>query len=53
MRDGYALQVRAYPAQDAQAPLVVMVHGSGWQDGQFSKLALAPQTLALNRNFLS
>lgn len=39
MRDGYALQVRAYPAQDAQAPLVVMVHGSGWHGLQFDALA--------------
>lgn len=38
MRDGYALQVRDY---GGQGPLVVMVHGSGWNGLQFDGLAHA------------
>ena len=55
MRDGQSASVGDLPSgpEKPGAPLLVMVHGSGWQDGQFSKLALAPQTLALNREFLS
>ena len=55
MRDGQSASVGYLPSDPEKpgAPLLVMVHGSGWQDGQFSTLALAPQTLALNRNFLS
>lgn len=37
MRDGYALQVRHIPAESG--PLVVMVHGSGWNGLQFEGLA--------------
>lgn len=39
MRDGYGLQVRSYSNGDG--PLIVLVHGSGWNGLQFS--ALAPQ----------
>lgn len=37
MRDGYELQVRDF-AND-QGPLVVMIHGSGWNGFQFSALS--------------
>ncbi|MEP0156421.1 MAG: alpha/beta fold hydrolase [Pseudophaeobacter sp.] len=37
MRDGYGLQVRSYSNGDG--PLVVLVHGSGWNGLQFSHLA--------------
>ncbi|WP_319823473.1 alpha/beta fold hydrolase [Thalassovita sp.] len=40
MRDGFPLQVRHLPGPDG-APLIVMVHGSGWHGGQFDGLALA------------
>lgn len=39
MRDGYDLQVRSYPAVAADAPLLVLVHGSGWHGLQFDALA--------------
>ncbi len=45
MRDGHALQVRRYAGPDA-APLVVLVHGSGWHGMQFRGLAQALQTHA-------
>lgn len=38
MRDGFALQVR-HLTGPAGAPLLVMVHGSGWHGGQFDGLA--------------
>ncbi len=38
MRDGYGLQTRAY---GEAGPLVVMVHGSGWNGLQFNDLAQA------------
>ncbi|MFK7835126.1 MAG: alpha/beta hydrolase [Sulfitobacter sp.] len=41
MRDGYALQVRRYPGPDAGAPLLILVHGSGWHGLQFDPLARA------------
>ena len=37
MRDGYRLQVRSYFNGDG--PLIVLVHGSGWNGLQFSHLA--------------
>ncbi|OIQ45469.1 MAG: hypothetical protein BM558_03840 [Roseobacter sp. MedPE-SW] len=37
MRDGYGLQLRSYINGDG--PLIVLVHGSGWNGLQFSKLA--------------
>jgi alpha-beta hydrolase superfamily lysophospholipase len=39
MRDGYPLQVRRYAAQAPDAPLLVLVHGSGWHGLQFDALA--------------
>ena len=39
MRDGYEMQLRRYPAQVADAPLLVLVHGSGWHGLQFDDLA--------------
>lgn len=39
MRDGYPLQVRRYEGQAADAPLLVLVHGSGWHGLQFDALA--------------
>lgn len=41
MRDGYPLQVRRYASDAADAPLVVLVHGSGWHGLQFDGLAKA------------
>lgn len=41
MRDGYALKVRDYPAGTTEAPLLILVHGSGWHGLQFDALALA------------
>lgn len=40
MRDGAALQVRHVPGPEG-APLLVLVHGSGWHGGQFDGLAAA------------
>ncbi|MGR3323348.1 MAG: alpha/beta hydrolase [Pseudooceanicola sp.] len=40
MRDGTALAVRHLPGPDG-APLLVLVHGSGWHGGQFDGLARA------------
>lgn len=37
MRDGYDLLVRQYPG--ATGPLLVLIHGSGWNGLQFSNLA--------------
>ncbi len=37
MRDGYPLHLRSY--QNGEGPLVVMVHGSGWNGLQYAKLA--------------
>ncbi|MGJ8625332.1 MAG: alpha/beta hydrolase [Sulfitobacter sp.] len=39
MRDGYAAQVRLYPSSKAGAPLLVLIHGSGWHGMQFDALA--------------
>jgi pimeloyl-ACP methyl ester carboxylesterase len=39
MRDGYALQMRRYETQATDAPLLVLVHGSGWHGLQFDALA--------------
>jgi alpha-beta hydrolase superfamily lysophospholipase len=39
MRDGFDLQVRRYAAARPDAPLVVLVHGSGWHGLQFDGLA--------------
>ncbi len=38
MRDGFPLQVRQLDGPEG-APLVVMIHGSGWHGGQFDGLA--------------
>lgn len=46
MRDGLKLPVRLYPSVAAAAPLVVLVHGSGWHGLQFDTLARALQPLA-------
>lgn len=40
MRDGFALQVRHIRGPE-KAPLVVLVHGSGWNGAQFDPLARA------------
>ncbi|APE43761.1 hypothetical protein BOO69_10310 [Sulfitobacter alexandrii] len=39
MRDGYALQVRAFDSGRENAPMLVLVHGSGWHGLQFDGLA--------------
>ncbi len=41
MRDGYELQVRRYAGPSPDAPLLVLVHGSGWHGLQFDGLAKA------------
>jgi predicted alpha/beta hydrolase len=38
-RDGFDLQVRDYPSAAPDAPLVVLIHGSGWHGLQFDGLA--------------
>ncbi|WP_299558239.1 hypothetical protein [uncultured Sulfitobacter sp.] len=43
IRDGYALHYRDYPAMRATAPLLVMVHGSGWHGLKFDSAAKALQ----------
>lgn len=37
--DGAILALRRYPSAQAEAPLVVMIHGSGWHGLQFDQLA--------------
>lgn len=39
MRDGFEAQVRRYETDAADAPLIVLVHGSGWHGLQFDALA--------------
>lgn len=39
MRDGYDLMTRQVSGPDEPAPLLVMVHGSGWHGQQFDRLA--------------
>ncbi len=39
MRDGFEAQVRRYETQALDAPLIVLVHGSGWHGLQFDPLA--------------
>lgn len=39
MRDGFELQVRDYPSDAEDAPLLVLLHGSGWHGLQFDGLA--------------
>ena len=46
MRDGYGLKYRDYPSDVEGAPLLVMVHGSGWHGLQFDSLAKALQAKA-------
>lgn len=41
MRDGYDLQLRRYPGPGPEAPLVILLHGSGWHGLQFDTLATA------------
>ncbi|KIN64800.1 Alpha/beta hydrolase [Sulfitobacter noctilucicola] len=41
MRDGFAAQVRRYPSAAEDAPLLILVHGSGWHGLQFDGLARA------------
>ncbi len=46
MRDGYDAQVRRYPSDDTNAPLLVLVHGSGWHGLQFDTVARDFSTVA-------
>ncbi|WP_370401680.1 alpha/beta hydrolase [Sulfitobacter sp. JB4-11] len=39
MRDGFPLQMRDYPGPGGDAPLLILVHGSGWHGMQFDGLA--------------
>jgi pimeloyl-ACP methyl ester carboxylesterase len=39
MRDGFPLQVREYLNADPDAPMVILVHGSGWHGLQFDTIA--------------
>lgn len=41
MRDGYPLQLRRYSATAPDAPVVILIHGSGWHGLQFDALARA------------
>lgn len=38
-RDGTRLDLRAYPSGRADAPLVILLHGSGWHGLQFNDIA--------------
>jgi len=38
-RDGTQLDLRAYPSGRADAPLVILLHGSGWHGLQFNDIA--------------
>jgi pimeloyl-ACP methyl ester carboxylesterase len=46
MRDGSDLTVWDYPTSAADAPLLVLVHGSGWHALQFDRLAAALSDVA-------
>ncbi len=46
MRDGYDLQVRRYAGPSKDAPLLVLVHGSGWHGLQFDSMAKVLSTRA-------
>ncbi len=46
MRDGAALASYAYPSETDDAPLLVLVHGSGWHGLQFDALARQVQAVA-------
>jgi len=46
MRDGYMLKVRDYAGPSTDAPLLVLVHGSGWHGMQFDGLARRLSTQA-------
>jgi len=39
MRDGFEAQVRHYPSTKPAAPLLILIHGSGWHGLQFDTLA--------------
>lgn len=39
LRDGFGMQVRSYESGRESAPLLVLVHGSGWHGLQFDALA--------------
>lgn len=41
MRDGYGLKYRDYPSKTEGAPLLAMVHGSGWRGLKFDTIAKA------------
>ncbi len=38
-RDGAQLRYRYWPARDENAPLLVLLHGSGWHGGSYVRLA--------------
>jgi len=50
MRDGWQMPVRKYGAQDVSKPLLILVHGSGWNGLQFNEVA---QTLAQDVHVLA
>ncbi|WP_439142772.1 alpha/beta hydrolase [Planktotalea sp.] len=50
MRDGWQMPVRKYGAQDVSKPLLILVHGSGWNGLQFNEVA---QTLAQDAHVLA
>ena len=39
MRDGWSMPVRKYGTQDARKPLLILVHGSGWNGLQYNAMA--------------
>lgn len=50
MRDGWTMPVRKYGAQDASKPLLILVHGSGWNGLQYNSMA---QQLATEAHVLA
>lgn len=39
LRDGWSMPVRKYGTQDAAKPLLILVHGSGWNGLQYNSMA--------------
>ncbi|MEN8892844.1 alpha/beta hydrolase [Planktotalea arctica] len=50
MRDGWSMPVRKYGLQDAEKPLLILVHGSGWNGLQYNAIA---QNLANDAHVLA
>lgn len=50
MRDGWDIPVRIYGTKDAAKPLLVLVHGSGWNGLQYNEMA---QDLSIDAHVLA